>query len=108
MLLLRIDAPQGFACFTITVPVFFGKDLEIVKGKEKIKYYQFNTKAAKHFFCSVCGINTHNLRRSDPNTYGVNVGCLEDISTKELFELNVRVNDGKNHKMDRIEKWLKN
>ncbi len=35
---------------------------------------------------------------------GVNVGCLEDISTKELFELKVRVNDGKNHKMDRIEK----
>jgi hypothetical protein len=30
---------------------------------------------------------------------------LEDISTKELFELKVRVNDGKNHKMDRIEKW---
>ena len=80
------------------------KDLEIFKGAGKIKCYQFNTKAAKHFFCSVCGINTHNLRRSDPNTYGVNVGCLEDISTKELFELNVRVNDGKNHKMDRIEK----
>mgnify|MGYP001157576317 FL=1 len=80
------------------------EDLEIVKGAEKIKCYQFNTKAAKHFFCSVCGINTHNLRRSDPNTYGVNVGCLEDISTKELFELNVRINDGKNHKMDRIEK----
>ena len=80
------------------------RDLEIVKGAEKIHYYQFNTKAAKHFFCSVCGINTHSLRRSDPNTYGVNVGCLEDISTKELFELSVRVNDGKNHKMDRIEK----
>ena len=80
------------------------EDLEIVKGAEKIKCYQFNTKAAKHFFCSVCGINTHNLRRSDPNTYGVNVGCLEDISTKELFEFKVRVNDGKNHKMDRIEK----
>ncbi len=71
------------------------KDLEIVKGVEKIKFYQFNTKTEKHFFCSICGINTHNLRRSDPNTYGVNVGCLEDISTKELFEFKVRVNDGK-------------
>ena len=28
------------------------EDLEIVKGAEKIKCYQFNTKAAKHFFCS--------------------------------------------------------
>ena len=26
------------------------EDLEIVKGTEKIKFYQFNTKAAKHFF----------------------------------------------------------
>ena len=63
------------------------EDLEIVKGTEKIKFYQFNTKAAKHFFCSVCGINTHNLRRSDPNTYGVNVGCLEISQLKNYLNL---------------------
>ena len=27
-----IDTPQGFACFTITVPLFFGKDFEIVNA----------------------------------------------------------------------------
>ena len=94
-------------------------DFKLIKGEKILKLYQYYTKVAKHYFCSICGIhthnrprinpkiygiNTHNLRRSDPNTFGVNVGCLEDISTKELFELNVRVNDGKNHKMDRIEK----
>ena len=32
ILFLCIDTPQGFACLTITVPVFFGRDLEIVKA----------------------------------------------------------------------------
>ena len=27
-----IETPQGFACFTITVPIFFGKDFEIVNA----------------------------------------------------------------------------
>ena len=76
------------------------RDLKIIEGKDKIKFYQFNTNVAKHYFCSICGIGTHNLRRSDPNTYGINVGCLEDVSHEKLFKLNVRVNNGKNHKMD--------
>ena len=41
------------------------KDLKIVKGENKIKFYQFNTKVAKHHFCSECGVQTHNLRRTD-------------------------------------------
>ena len=75
-----------------------------LRVQKKLNFTNSIQKLQSIFFCSVCGINTHNLRRSDPNTYGVNVGCLEDISTKELFELNVRVNDGKNHRMDRMEK----
>ncbi len=85
----------------ITV-VIHKDDLKVIKGKDKIQFYQFNTKVAKHFFCIVCGINTHSQRRSDPNTFGINVGCLDKISPKELFEFNVRINDGKNHKKDQI------
>ncbi len=75
-------------------------DLKILKGENYIKFYQFNTNVAKHYFCNICGINTHSQRRSDPNTYGINVGCLDGISPKELFELNVRINDGQNHIKD--------
>ena len=57
------------------------EDLKIVKGENKIKTYQFNTKVAKHHFCSECGTHTHNLRRSDPNTFGINVGCIDEIET---------------------------
>ena len=76
-------------------------NLKILKGENHIKFYQFNTNVAKHYFCEICGINTHSQRRSDPNTYGINVGCLDGISPQELFELNVRVNDGQNHIKDR-------
>ena len=55
------------------------KDLKVVKGQGKIKTYQFNTNVAKHHFCSECGTHTHNLRRSDPNTFGFNVGCIDEI-----------------------------
>ena len=77
------------------------EDLKIVKGEDKIKIYQFNTKVAKHHFCSECGVQTHNLRRSDPNYYGINVGCIDEIKTSELFKLKTFINDGQNHIKDR-------
>ena len=77
------------------------EDLKIIKGEDKIKIYQFNTKVAKHYFCSVCGVQTHNLRRSDPNTYGINMGCIDEIDVNELFKLKTFISDGQNHIKDR-------
>ena len=77
------------------------KDLKVIKGENKIKVYQFNTKVAKHHFCSECGIQTHNQRRSDPNTYGINMGCIDDIEVNELFKFKTFINDGQNHIKDR-------
>ena len=77
------------------------EDLKIVKGEDKIKIYQFNTKVAKPHFCSECGVQTHNLRRSDPNTYGINVGCIDEIKPNELFKLKTFINDGQTHIKDR-------
>ena len=76
-------------------------DLKVVKGKDKISTYQFNTKVAKHHFCSECGTHTHNLRRSDPNTFGINVGCIDEIEPDKLFKLKTFLNDGQNHIKDR-------
>jgi hypothetical protein len=77
------------------------EDLKIIKGESKIKTYQFNTNEAKHHFCSECGIHTHNLRRSDPNTYGVNMGCIDEIEADKLFKFKIYVRDGQNHIKDR-------
>jgi len=48
--------------------------LRIVKGQETLRLYQFNTRTAKHYFCSVCGIYTHHPLeiQNVPTSDGVN------------------------------------
>ena len=72
--------------------------IKILSGAEALSTYQFNTKTAKHFFCSKCGIYTHHQRRSNPNQYGVNVACLDGISPFDFED--VPVYDGVNHPSD--------
>ena len=74
-------------------------DFKIIKGKELLKLYQFHTKVAKHYFCSVCGIYTHHNPRSDPSGYGINVACLENVNPFDLKD--IPVNDGINHPLDK-------
>ncbi len=64
-----------------------------------LRLYQFNTRTAKHYFCSVCGIYTHHQRRMNPNEYGFNVGCLEGVDPFDIP--NVPTSDGVNHPSDR-------
>lgn len=72
--------------------------LIVVKGEDYLSLYQFGTKEAKHYFCSKCGIYTHHQRRSNPNEYGFNVGCLHSLEA-ELSE--IPTYDGVNHPSDR-------
>lgn len=72
--------------------------IKIVKGEASLRLYQFNTHTAKHYFCSICGIYTHHQRRSNPNEYGYNVGCLEGVNPYLIED--VPVNDGVNHPSD--------
>ncbi|WP_259400423.1 GFA family protein [Roseovarius sp. SCSIO 43702] len=73
--------------------------LEILRGADKLTLYQWGTKTAKHYFCSVCGIYTHHRRRSDPNEYGVNMGGIEGVNPA-LHEP-IGWHDGVNHPSDR-------
>ena len=41
--------------------------IRVVKGQDVLKLYQFNTRTARHYFCSSCGIYTHHQRRSAPH-----------------------------------------
>ncbi len=70
----------------------------ISEGEEALSLYQFNTKSAKHYFCSKCGIYTHHQRRSNTNQYGVNVACLKGISPFDFQS--VPVSDGVSHPAD--------
>jgi len=75
------------------------KDLTIDEGEEVLSLYQFNTKTARHYFCSRCGIYTHHQRRSNPALYAFNIACLEGVDPFVLA--NVPVLDGENHPSDR-------
>ncbi|WIX23638.1 GFA family protein [Xanthomonas arboricola pv. corylina] len=74
--------------------------LHVLQGEDVLRLYQFNTHAAAHYFCGVCGIYTHHRRRSNPNEYGYNVGCLEGVNPYAL-NIAVPVEDGVHHPLDR-------
>lgn len=72
--------------------------INIIKGKDKLKLYQFNTMEAKHYFCSECGVYTHHQRRSNPEQYGFNTACLKGINPLKIE--GIPTYDGVNHPKD--------
>ena len=52
----------------------------ITAGQDQITTYTFNTGVAKHLFCSVCGVKSFYVPRSNPDGYSVNYRCLDDQS----------------------------
>jgi hypothetical protein len=72
--------------------------LDIIQGGDQLTEYIFNTKVAKHYFCSVCGVYTHHQRRSNSQQFGINAACLEGVSPFDFAK--VPVMDGINHPSD--------
>jgi hypothetical protein len=56
----------------------------LLQGEEFLTTYTFNTHAAKHFFCSMCGVKSFYVPRSHPNGYSVNARCLDDGTVETL------------------------
>lgn len=75
-------------------------DITVTQGKEALTLYEFNTRVAKHYFCTKCGIYTFHQRRSAPDQYGVNVACIEGMSPFDFSE--VPVSEGRIHPKDRV------
>lgn len=50
----------------------------LLQGSERITTYTFNTGAAKHMFCAVCGVKSFYVPRSNPDGFSVNLRCLDD------------------------------
>jgi hypothetical protein len=54
-------------------------EFRLLTGQDSLSQYQFHTRAAKHYFCKVCGIYPFHRKRVTPDHYGVNVFCLENF-----------------------------
>ncbi|HWD48392.1 MAG TPA: hypothetical protein VG309_00595, partial [Rhizomicrobium sp.] len=55
-----------------------------VRGQDVLASYTFNTGAAKHLFCSVCGIKSFYIPRSHPHGYSINFRCLDASEFKSV------------------------
>ncbi|GAB4281098.1 MAG: hypothetical protein Fur0025_09480 [Oscillatoriaceae cyanobacterium] len=49
----------------------------LLQGDDSLTAYTFNTGIAKHLFCKTCGIHSFYRPRSHPDSYDVNVNCLD-------------------------------
>lgn len=58
--------------------------LRVTRGADRLTLYQWNTRTARHYFCSICGIYTHHQRRSVPTEYGFNLACIEGIDLEAI------------------------
>jgi hypothetical protein len=69
------------------------KALTVVEGESLLTLYQWNTRRAKHYFCSRCGIYVFHRKRSLPDHFGINVFCLENFDRSSVP---VRATEGLN------------
>ena len=58
--------------------------LRIAQGHELLALYEWNSKRAKHYFCSRCGIYVFHRKRAAPDHFGVNIFCLDAFNPGSL------------------------
>jgi hypothetical protein len=58
----------------------------LLKGKDNLTTYRFNTGVAQHTFCGTCGIKSFYIPRSNPDGYDVNVRCLDEPPKDMVIE----------------------
>jgi len=83
-----ICAKKGF--LHLIVP---SEDFELLSGEDNLTTYSFNTGIAKHKFCRACGIHPFYIPRSHPDSFDVNIRCLDGDS---IDRFQIRSFDGKN------------
>jgi hypothetical protein len=61
-----------------------GYRFKLLSGRETLATYTFNTRRAKHSFCSVCGIKPFYVPRSRPDGFSINARCLDPGTVEEM------------------------
>ena len=64
------------------------------EGRRDTTTYRFGTGAARHIFCSQCGIKSFYKPRSHPNGISINLRCVDDFETLDYV---VTPFDGRDH-----------
>jgi len=65
----------------------------LLTGEKDLTDYRFHTGVARHLFCAHCGIKSFYVPRSHPDSFSVNLNCLE---LPEEIEVTIESFDGRN------------
>ena len=71
----------------------------VVDAIDSMTEYTFNSLAAAHVFCIVCGVHTHHQRRSTPANLCINVACINELNILDYSSQVINL-DGINHSND--------
>lgn len=73
----------------------------LLSGEGDLTQYVFNTRKNHHYFCKHCGVRTFGVGNETPigKMYGVNLGCLDDVSDEELSRVPITYVDGLHDQM---------
>jgi len=58
----------------------------LLRGKDNLSTYTFDTGEAKHLFCKTCGIKSFYIPRSNPEGYDINLRCLDEQPSNVTIE----------------------
>jgi len=49
----------------------------LLAGETDLVDYRFHTGTARHLFCGICGIKSFYIPRSHPDSFSVNLNCID-------------------------------
>lgn len=79
------------------------KDVRLLAGESELTEYRFNSMRNRHVFCRHCGVRPFGIGHvpdTDEEIYGINIGCLENMSDEELAGAPVVYVDGRNDRQE--------
>lgn len=65
----------------------------LTSGADVLTEYRFNTKVARHVFCSVCGVQAYYRPRSNPDGVAITLAC---VPKDQIESHEIRKFDGEN------------
>lgn len=98
-----VDAPKHLVAWDCNCSICIMKknwhfvvpfaNFHLKSGAEVITEYRFNTKVARHVFCSECGVQAYYRPRSNPDGVAVTLAC---IPANQVESSEIRKFDGNN------------
>lgn len=70
----------------------------LISGEQSLHEYRFHTGVARHLFCQHCGIKSFYIPRSHPESFSVNLACID---LPDQIDVTIEAFDGQNWEQNR-------